>query len=221
MSEKKAVIFCSASYDIDPKYNQAAREFVRAACLSGYDIVSGGTVKGTMKVVCDEARKFDVRVVGVLPKFMKGLEYPDVTECIWTDRMSERKDMMREGTDVAILSLGAIGNLAADAVQQAEAQGISVAHYDMRFLKPIDQDILHTVGQHFTKVITLENGVTHGGLGSAVAEFFAANAYTPQVIRLGLPDEFVPHGSVPQQLHYCGLSADDILATIQRLAQQP
>ena len=129
--------------------------------------------------------------------------------------------LLHEGTDVAILSLGAIGNLAADAVQQAEAQGISVAHYDMRFLKPIDQDILHTVGQHFTKVITLENGVTHGGLGSAVAEFFAANAYTPQVIRLGLPDEFVPHGSVPQQLHYCGLSADDILATIQRLAQQP
>ena len=111
MSGKRAVFYCSASDLIDPKYNQAARDAVCAACLSGYDIVSGGTVKGTMKVVCDEARKFDVRVVGVLPKFMKGLEYPDVTECIWTDRMSERKDRMREGTDVAIALPGGIGTL--------------------------------------------------------------------------------------------------------------
>ena len=92
MSDKKAVIFCSASNDIDPKYNQAARQVVRAACLSGYDIVSGGTVKGTMDVVCRQASECGVRVIGVLPRFMKGLENPLLSECIWTDRMSSRKD---------------------------------------------------------------------------------------------------------------------------------
>lgn len=111
MSPKKAVFFCSAAFDIDPKYNQAAREIVRAACLSGYDIVSGGTVKGTMAVVCDEASKCGAKVIGVLPRFMQGLEHPALSECIWTDRMSERKDGMREGTSIAIALPGGIGTL--------------------------------------------------------------------------------------------------------------
>ena len=111
MSGKKAVIFCSASNDIDPKYNQAARQVVRAACLSGYDIVSGGTVKGTMDVVCRQASECGVRVIGVLPRFMKGLENPLLSECIWTDRMSSRKDAMREGTSLAIALPGGIGTL--------------------------------------------------------------------------------------------------------------
>ncbi len=111
MSNKKAVFFCSAVDDINPKYNQAARELVRAACLVGYDIVSGGTVKGTMYHVSDEASKHGVEVIGVLPRFMKGLEHPALTQCFWTDKMSERKDMMREGTSVAIALPGGIGTL--------------------------------------------------------------------------------------------------------------
>lgn len=111
MSDKRAVVFCSASNDIDPIYNQAAREIVRAACLSGYDIVSGGTVKGTMKVVCDEASACGVEVIGAIPRFMKGLEHPQLSRCIWTDKMSERKDAMREGTCLAIALPGGIGTL--------------------------------------------------------------------------------------------------------------
>lgn len=111
MSDKRAVFFCSATSDIDPVYNQAAREIVRAACLSGYDIVSGGTVKGTMNVVCDEASHHDVENIGVIPRFMAGLEHPALTQCIWTDRMSERKDGMREGATVAIALPGGIGTL--------------------------------------------------------------------------------------------------------------
>lgn len=111
MSNKKAVIYCSASYDINPEYNQAARQIVRAACLSGYDIVSGGTIKGTMAHVCDEASQHGVEVIGVLPRFMEGLEHPALTQCLWTDRMSERKDAMREGTDLAIALPGGIGTL--------------------------------------------------------------------------------------------------------------
>ena len=95
MSEKKAVFFCSASSDIDPKYNQAAREAVRAACLAGYSIVSGGSFRGTMGVVCDTARECGAPNCGVLPEFMKGLEYDGLTELRWAGSMSERKDMMR------------------------------------------------------------------------------------------------------------------------------
>ena len=111
MPDKRAVIYCSSSSDIDPAYNQAARQIVRAACLAGYDIVSGGSWRGTMGHVCDEALEHGVRVIGVLPRFMKGFEHPRLTECIWTDRMSERKDAMREGTTLAIALPGGIGTL--------------------------------------------------------------------------------------------------------------
>lgn len=111
MSGKKAVFYCSASDKIDPKYNQAARDAVRAACLSGYDIVSGGTVKGTMGVVCDEAKKNGAEVIAIVPRFMEGLENPLATKCVWTDKMSERKDLMREGTTVAVALPGGIGTL--------------------------------------------------------------------------------------------------------------
>ena len=111
MSDKRAVIYCSSSSDIDPIYNEAARQIVRAACLSGYDIVSGGSWRGTMGHVCDEALGLGARVIGVLPRFMKGFEHPRLTECIWTDRMSERKDVMREGTSLAIALPGGIGTL--------------------------------------------------------------------------------------------------------------
>ena len=111
MSDKRAVIYCSSSSDIDPAYNQAARQIVRAACLAGYDIVSGGSWRGTMGHVVDEALQHGVRVIGVLPRFMKGFEHPRLTECLWTDRMSERKDAMREGTSLAIALPGGIGTL--------------------------------------------------------------------------------------------------------------
>lgn len=111
MADKRAVIYCSSSSDIDPVYNEAARRIVRAACLAGYDIVSGGSWRGTMGHVCDEALEHGVRVIGVLPRFMKGFEHPRLTECIWTDKMSERKDVMREGTDIAIALPGGIGTL--------------------------------------------------------------------------------------------------------------
>ena len=111
MSGKRAVFFCSASSSIDPKYNQAAREAVRAACLCGYEIVSGGTTKGTMKVVSDTARECGARVRGVLPRFLDGLEYPGMDDIVWTDTMSTRKDLMREGVSLAVALPGGIGTL--------------------------------------------------------------------------------------------------------------
>ncbi len=111
MTEKKAVFFCSASRDIDPKYNQAARETVRAACLAGYGIVSGGSWRGTMGAVCDAAREAGAPNYGVLPEFMKGLEYEGLTELRWAPSMSVRKTMMREGVSLAVALPGGIGTM--------------------------------------------------------------------------------------------------------------
>ena len=107
----RVLFFCSAVKDIDPDYNRAAREVVRAACAKGYEIVSGGTVKGTMGVVCDEAAACGGRLRGILPRMMKGLEHPALDELIWTDTMSERKELMREGTTVAVALPGGIGTM--------------------------------------------------------------------------------------------------------------
>lgn len=111
MTDRKAVVFCSASFDIDDKYNDLARDAVRALHGCGYGIVSGGTVKGTMKVIADEARRLGMEHVGILPSFMKGLEYRDATALVWTDTMSERKEAMRAGTCLAVALPGGIGTL--------------------------------------------------------------------------------------------------------------
>ncbi len=112
MAERsKIVIYCSASYDIDPKFNEAAREITRAACHLGYTIVSGGTVKGTMGQVADEVVRCGGRHVGVLPRFMEGVMYPHLDETIWTVTMADRKEKMREGTCAAIALPGGIGTL--------------------------------------------------------------------------------------------------------------
>ena len=111
MTERKAVVFCSASGDIDPKYNEAAREVVRALHLYGWTLVSGGSWRGTMGVVADEMERLGGRHIGVLPRFMKGLEYPRLTELVWADTMAERKERMREGTSAVIALPGGIGTL--------------------------------------------------------------------------------------------------------------
>ena len=110
-AERKIVIYCSASSDIDGKFNQAAREVIRAACSLGYTIVSGGTVKGTMKEVADEVVRCGGRHVGVLPRFMADHEDPDRDEGVWTGTMDERKEKMREGTSAAVALPGGIGTL--------------------------------------------------------------------------------------------------------------
>lgn len=128
--------------------------------------------------------------------------------------------LLSEGKDIAILSIGHIGNNVTEAIEKlkATAPQISVAHYDMRFLKPIDEEILQEVGNRFTKVITIEDGVKAGGLGSAVLEYFADNGMTPTVKRLGLPtDAFVEHGTIAQLQHITGIDTDAIVATIMEL----
>lgn len=124
---------------------------------------------------------------------------------------------LREGNDIAVLSLGPIGNEAIKAINQVEPDGISVAHYDMIYLKPLDEALLHEVGRKFKCVITIENGVIAGGLGSAVLEFMADHGYTPFVKRIGVPDQFIEHGSIPELYKLCGMDADSIAEIIRQL----
>ena len=122
---------------------------------------------------------------------------------------------LKDGNEVAVLSLGPIGTEVAKAIVMAEMQGAeAVAHYDMRFVKPIDEDILREVGEKYKKVITVEDGVVKGGLGSAVLEFFADNGYSPKVVRIGIPDSFVEHGSVSQLREICKMDAESIAKSI-------
>ena len=123
---------------------------------------------------------------------------------------------LKEGDDVAVLSLGPIGNNVTKAIDMLRERNpeVSVAHYDMRFLKPIDGNILEEVGKKFKRVITVENGVKQGGLGSAVLEWMSDHGYQPQVVRLGLPDEFVEHGTVPELEQIVGIDAESIIKAI-------
>ena len=123
---------------------------------------------------------------------------------------------MHEGHDVAVLTIGPIGNVAAEAVAEVEAEGqLTVAHYDMRYLKPIDGGILDEVGQRFSRVITVEDGVRCGGLGTAVTEWMADHHYTPEIVRLGLPDEFVEHGTVNELRRIAGIDKATIIQHIK------
>ena len=120
---------------------------------------------------------------------------------------------LHDGKDVAVLSIGPIGNDVAEAVKDMD-----VAHYDMRFLKPIDETILQEVAERFLRIITVENGVKTGGLGSAVLEWMNDHGYHPQVTRLGMPDtDFVEHGSVPELQKIVGLDKESIIKAIKNI----
>ena len=121
---------------------------------------------------------------------------------------------LKEGTDVAVLSLGPIGNHVTQAIHELASQDISIAHYDMRFLKPIDEEILSYVGTHFSRIITVEDGVKNGGLGSAVLEYMADHNLHPDIVRLGLPDRFVEHGTPDELYQIVGLDVESIKKAI-------
>ena len=126
---------------------------------------------------------------------------------------------LKDGTDVAVLSIGPIGNNVTRAIASLTSQNSntsipSVAHYDMRFLKPLDEAILDEVGRKFKRVITVENGVRQGGLGSAVLEWMNDHGYAPKVQRLGLPDNFVEHGTVKELQHIVGIDEEGIKKAI-------
>jgi len=139
----------------------------------------------------------------------------------WKNEMKEltigQGECLAEGNELALLSVGPIGIRAMEVVKTLKAENVSVALYNMRFVKPLDENLLHEIGKKFSKVVTLENGVVHGGFGSAVLEFFSENNYNPTVKRIGLPDQFVEHGSVAELHHLCGLDKKGIEKVVREL----
>lgn len=123
-----------------------------------------------------------------------------------------------DGEEVAILSIGAIGNEVVKATEELNTEGYNPAHYDLRFVKPLDEALLHEVFTRFDKVITVEDGCLEGGMGSAVLEFMADNGYTANVTRLGIPDKIIEHGEQPELWAECGYDAKAIVAKVKSLA---
>lgn len=128
-------------------------------------------------------------------------------------------EKLKDGSDIAVLTIGTIANQARKAIEQIERENadIGIAHYDMRFVKPLDEKILHEVGKTFEKVITIEDGVIQGGFGSAVLEFFADNGYRVQTKRLGIPDTFVEHGTPDELYSMLGLDTEGIADSIREI----
>ena len=138
---------------------------------------------------------------GVLPEWKCPLEAIEIG----------KGRLLKEGNDIAVLTLGPIGNTAQQAIAKAEKQsGKSIAHYDLRFLKPLDEELLHEIGKKFKKIVTLEDGVLKGGMGSAILEFMADHGYTPTVKRIGIPDKFVQHGKPEELYQICGMDSQSI-----------
>ncbi|GGZ18776.1 1-deoxy-D-xylulose-5-phosphate synthase [Echinicola pacifica] len=127
--------------------------------------------------------------------------------------------IVREGEDVAILTLGHIGNYAVEACEQLESEGLNPAHYDMRFVKPLDESLLHEVFGKFSKVITVEDGCLMGGFGSAVLEWMMDHDYQAQVKRLGIPDEVIEHGTQMELYKECGFDPNGIAEAVKKLAE--
>ena len=126
---------------------------------------------------------------------------------------------LRDGTDLAILSIGPIGNTVEEAIKEIQEKTgpqLSIAHYDMRFLKPLDEKILSEIGERFNRIITIEDGVRNGGLGSAVLEWMNDHGYHPAITRMGLPDEFVEHGTVQELRHIVGIDKEAILKELAK-----
>jgi 1-deoxy-D-xylulose-5-phosphate synthase len=124
---------------------------------------------------------------------------------------------IKDGKEVAILSIGHPGNLVTKALEQLKEQGIDAAHYDMRFVKPIDEALLHEVFSKYKKVITVEDGCIMGGMGSAVLEFMADNNYSAQLVRLGIPDNFIEHGEPMELYEECGFSPSKIAEAVREI----
>lgn len=137
----------------------------------------------------------------------------------WRDREFERLEIGRgrrlaDGDRMAILSFGTVGNFAAEAAARAAADGVPVAHYDMRFVKPLDEELLREVAGRFDRVLTVEDGVIRGGAGSAVENWFAEHGYAVRIRRLGIGDGFVEHGTPAELYALCGYDAEGIRKAI-------
>jgi len=180
--------------------------------------------------ICAPRTAEDLKQMMVLAEKLDGpiaIRYPRGRTPI-NDRMSATSSLndgmmqygkgvkLRDGKDFAVLTIGSIGNAMSEAIEglQVTGDGLSIAHYDMRWLKPLDEEILHEVGKKYKTIVTAEDGMIAGGLGSAVLEWMAEHGYTPHVIRLGVHDQFVEHGSTKELYHMLKLDTEGLCESL-------
>ena len=153
-------------------------------------------------------------------RYPKGIGMVPDWEKPFTEIEIGKARLISEGKDIAVLSIGHPGNFVIKAVSELAGEGISVNHYDMRFLAPLDIEVLHSVFKKFNRIITVEDGVLKGGLGSAVMEFMCDNGYNAEIKRLGIPDYFVEQGTQEELIRECGFDADSIVKEIRKMANK-
>jgi 1-deoxy-D-xylulose-5-phosphate synthase len=153
------------------------------------------------------------------------IRYPrgQAVKADWKTEMKEIKigtgRKLKDGEEIAILSFGHPGNFAAAAIREVKSEGLNPAHYDMRFVKPLDEELLHEVFQKYSKIITVEDGTVVGGFGSAILEFMNVHHYKADVKILGIPDVIVEHASQKQQQVEAGIDAENIADVIRKMAK--
>jgi 1-deoxy-D-xylulose-5-phosphate synthase len=124
---------------------------------------------------------------------------------------------LKDGNDLAVLTVGHVGNFASQAIEKLETEDFNIAHYDMRFIKPLDEDLLHDIFKKFKNIITVEDGTIVGGFGSSVLEFMSTNNYNAHVIRLGVPDKFIEQGTLKELYNECGYHTEGIIKTAKEI----
>jgi 1-deoxy-D-xylulose-5-phosphate synthase len=144
---------------------------------------------------------------GVMPEWRTPLEAVEIG----------KGRMIRQGEEVAFVTIGHIGNYAAEVCDRLAETGIHIGHYDMRFVKPIDEALLHEVFSKYPKIVTVEDGCIQGGFGSAVLEFMADNRYQAEVVRLGIPDRIVEHGEQLELHQECGFDPDALQQIVMKM----
>jgi 1-deoxy-D-xylulose-5-phosphate synthase len=128
-----------------------------------------------------------------------------------------RGKKITDGKEIAILSFGHPGNFVLSAQETFKKQGLNIAHYDMRFAKPLDENLLHKILKKFNAIITIEDGCLQGGFGSAILEFISSNNYQTYVKRLGIPDKFIHHGTQEELQNTCNYDTAAIIKTVQKM----
>ena len=177
--------------------------------------------------ICAPRTAEDLRQMMMLAETLDGpvaIRYPrgrtPITDSQETAKVEYGKGVkLRDGKDFAVLTIGSIGNTMSEAIEEISIQhsGFSIAHYDMRWLKPLDEALLHEVGRTYKTIVTAEDGVIAGGLGSTVLEWMADHGYTPHVIRLGVNDQFVEHGSTKELYHLLKLDKEGLCESLLRV----
>ena len=174
--------------------------------------------------ICAPRDAEDLREMMTLAEDMTGpiaIRYPRGRSLSHTERQSVEYGKgvcLQKGKTTAVLSIGAIGNSVQAALAQL-ANGQEIGHYDMRWLKPLDDDLLHEIGKQYRQIVTVEDGMINGGLGSAVLEWMADHGYEPHIVRIGVKDQFVEHGSTAELYKMLGLDAEGLAHSIEEAAQ--